>query len=48
MNELMNARDQAVQQSLANMEFHPVFVEDLAIAQYTKIPLSAAISRQDI
>ncbi len=39
MNELINARDQAVQQSMTNMEFHPVLVEeDLAIAQYTKIP----------
>ena len=41
MNEVMNYRAQALQQSLENMEFHPVTVEeDLAIAQYTKIPLS--------
>ena len=41
MNEVMSYRAQALQQSLENMEFHPVTVEeDLAIAQYTKIPLS--------
>ena len=41
MNELVNARNQAVQQSLANMEFHPVLIEEgLPAAQYTKIPLS--------
>ena len=41
MNELVNARNQAVQQSLANMEFHPMLIEEgLPAAQYTKIPLS--------
>ncbi len=41
MNELVNARNQAVQQALANMEFHPVLVEEgLPAAQYTRIPLS--------
>ena len=41
VNEIMNARNQAVQQAMSNMEFHPALVEeDLAISQYTKIPLS--------
>ena len=41
MSELVNARNQAIQQSLANMEFNPVLIEEgLSDAQFTKIPLS--------
>ncbi|KAB0575636.1 hypothetical protein F7P78_10990 [Fusobacterium naviforme] len=40
MDDMVNYRDQALQQSLAKMEFYPVLAdEDMSVAQYTKIPL---------
>lgn len=41
VNEVVNYRELALQQSLTNMEFHPVLVEEnTTMAQYTKVPLS--------
>lgn len=41
MNRVMTYQNQALQQAVSNMEFHPVLVEEeMAIGQYTKIPLS--------
>ena len=41
MNEVDTYKSQALQQSMGQMEFHPVFVEeDVTGSNYTKIPLS--------